>query len=127
MWTPPCSSLIEAVADQLTTVEHFILFNAPKDVQTKLPNVSFYEDLMAAASDEYTWRSTDEQIGHGAMLSSGTAATPRVRSTSHRSMFLHTLGECFANALQGPSQVRRVLPVVLSSIPWPGDCPMRAS
>ncbi len=103
--------LIEAVADQLTTVKHFILFNAPKTVETKLPNVLFYEDLMAEASDEYTWRCTDEQMAMGLCYTSGTTGNPKGALYSHRSMFLHTLGEALANAL-GVTESDIVLPVV---------------
>ena len=35
--------LYERVADQIDCVQHYVLLNAPKDIQTKLPNITFYE------------------------------------------------------------------------------------
>ncbi|RME48582.1 MAG: fatty-acid--CoA ligase [Caldilineae bacterium] len=103
--------LYERVADQIDCVEHYVLFNAPKDVQTKLPNVLFYEDLMAEASDEFEWRVTDENAAMGLCYTSGTTGNPKGALYSHRSMYLHTLGECQANAL-APTEADTVLMVV---------------
>jgi len=103
--------LYERVAGQIDCVEHYVLFNAPKDVQTKLPNVLFYEDLMAEASDEFEWRVTDENTAMGLCYTSGTTGNPKGALYSHRSMYLHTMGECHANAL-GPTETDTVLMVV---------------
>ena len=57
--------LFERVADQINCVEHYVLFNAPRDIATKLPNVSFYEDLITGTSEDFAWRSTDENMAMG--------------------------------------------------------------
>jgi fatty-acyl-CoA synthase len=103
--------LIEPIADQVPTVQHFVLFNAPKDVQTSLPNVLHYEDLMAEASDEFEWRCTDERMAMGLCYTSGTTGNPKGALYSHRSMFLHTLGENQASVL-GLTEADTILPVV---------------
>jgi acyl-CoA synthetase (AMP-forming)/AMP-acid ligase II len=91
--------LFEKVVDQINGVQHYVLFNTDKNVQTALPNVSFYEDLMAGASNEYTWGIRDEQIAAGLCYTSGTTGDPKGALYSHRSIYLHSLGVNQANAL----------------------------
>lgn len=57
----PLLPLFEKVAGQIKGVQHLVVFNAPATLTTTLPNLLRYEELMAAASEEYSWRSTDEQ------------------------------------------------------------------
>jgi len=103
--------LITPIADQLTTVKHFVLFNISKDKDVNLPNVSYYEDLMAEASEEYAWRCTDERMAMGLCYTSGTTGMPKGALYSHRSMMLHTFGVLAAMAL-GVIEADVVLPVV---------------
>ncbi|MFQ5612450.1 MAG: long-chain fatty acid--CoA ligase [Anaerolineae bacterium] len=91
--------LYERVAHQIDGVQHYVLFNADKGIETKLPNVHFYEDLMAEARDEYDWRVADENMAMGMCYTSGTTGHPKGALYSHRSMYLHTLGENQASAL----------------------------
>ena len=103
--------LIEPIADQLESVEHFVVFNFDRNRECNLPNVLHYEDLMAAASADYTWRCHDENMAMGLCYTSGTTGMPKGVLYSHRSMMLHTLGVLQAAAL-GPTEADVVLPVV---------------
>lgn len=103
--------LFERVADQIPGVQHFVIFNAEPGTVTRLPNVHFYEQLMASSSAQFTWRSTDERMAMGLCYTSGTTGNPKGALYSHRSMYLHTVGECQANSL-GVSEADVVLPVV---------------
>jgi len=57
--------LFERLASQIDSVKHIVLFNAERGVTSKFTNLHFYEELMAAAPDHYTWRSTDERLAMG--------------------------------------------------------------
>ena len=103
--------LIEPIAERLETVEHFVIFNDVAGRDCNLPNLSHYEVLMAAASDDYEWRCADENMALGLCYTSGTTGMPKGVLYSHRSMMLHTLGVLQAAAL-GPTEADVVLPVV---------------
>ncbi len=103
--------LIEPIAAQLKSVEHFVLFNHDKSQPVNLPRVSHYEDLITAASDDFDWRCADENMAMGLCYTSGTTGMPKGVLYSHRSMMLHTLGVLQAAAL-GPTEADVVLPVV---------------
>ncbi len=103
--------LIEPIANQLKTVKRFVLFNLAEGQECNLPNISYYEDLMAAADDDYEWRCADENMALGLCYTSGTTGMPKGVLYSHRSMMLHTLGVLQAAAL-GPTEADVALAVV---------------
>ena len=103
--------LFERVADQIDCVEHYVLYNAPRDVETTLQNVLFYEDLIDAADEDYEWRSTDERQAMGMCYTSGTTGDPKGALYSHRSMYLHSMAPGMANTM-GISEHDVILPVV---------------
>jgi fatty-acyl-CoA synthase len=119
--------LYERVADRIQSVEHYVLFNAPEDVETKLPNVVFYEDLIENSDEAFQWRSTDEEMAMGLCYTSGTTGKPKGALYSHRSMYLHTMGANQAVAL-GITERDVVLPVVpqFHAMAWglPYSCAM---
>lgn len=91
--------LLEPIADKVKPVKHFVLFNALSGTVTKLPNVLYYEDLLAENGEDFEWKSTDESMAMGLCYTSGTTGNPKGVLYSHRSMFLHTyainLSNCF--------------------------------
>ncbi len=103
--------LIEPIASQLKTVKRFVLFNLAEGQDCGLANASKYEDLMAAAGDDYEWRCDDENMAMGLCYTSGTTGMPKGVLYSHRSMMLHTLGVLQAAAL-GPTEADVALAVV---------------
>ncbi|NHZ72661.1 MAG: AMP-binding protein, partial [Aquificales bacterium] len=103
--------LYERIAHQITCVKHYVLINASPDTQTKLPNVLYYEDLIEDSDEDFTWLCHDEHMAMGLCYTSGTTGSPKGALYSHRSMFLHTMGENSASAL-GILESDVVLPVV---------------
>jgi fatty-acyl-CoA synthase len=83
--------LLEKIVEEIPGVQQYVLFNAPQDIQTRLPNVSFYEDLLAEADDDYEWSITDENTAAGMCYTSGTTGHPKGALYSHRSTYLHAL------------------------------------
>ncbi|MCU0491459.1 MAG: long-chain fatty acid--CoA ligase [Chloroflexaceae bacterium] len=118
---------LERLADQLPTVEHVVVFNAPREVQSKLPGLLHYEDLVAQSDEDFTWRCTDERQASVLCYTSGTTGNPKGVLYDHRALFLHAYGECQANAL-GLCELDTVLPVVpqFHVMAWglPFGCPM---
>jgi fatty-acyl-CoA synthase len=104
--------LFEKVADEVQSVEHYVLFNADAGVETKLPNVSFYEDLVAEADDDFEWAVTDESMAAGLCYTSGTTGNPKGVLYSHRSTYLHAFGmnQGAALALTGRDILLPVVP-----------------
>ena len=105
--------LIERIAAEIGAVDHFVLFNTPPEgVEAKLPGkIHDYEVLMAAASEDYSWRVEDENQAMGLCYTSGTTGHPKGALYSHRSMYLHTVGACQAAAI-GLIENDVIMPVV---------------
>lgn len=70
-----------------------------------------YDELLAAADDDYAWPSFDETAGSALCYTSGTTGRPKGVLYSHRSTVLHTYAINTADAI-ALRAVDRVLPVV---------------
>lgn len=90
--------LMEAVAPHVNCVEHFVVYGTDSSIETSLPNVILYEDLIAEGDEDYVSPVTDENTAFGMCYTSGTTGDPKGALYSHRSMFLHTLGMIQGNA-----------------------------
>ncbi|MDJ0835641.1 MAG: long-chain fatty acid--CoA ligase [Acidobacteriota bacterium] len=103
--------LFNTISEYLGNVETIVLYNAEPGFETSLPNVRFYEELLATGDEDYDWPVTDERAAMGLCYTSGTTGHPKGALYSHRSMYLHTLGVLQANSL-AVDQTDVVLPVV---------------
>jgi len=105
--------LIEAIAPRVKTIRAFVAMTsrAQMPVSSALPDLLCYEDLLEAASPEFTWPSFDENAASSLCYTSGTTGNPKGVLYSHRSTVLH----CYAAALPDSlncSARDTVLPVV---------------
>ena len=83
--------LIHAVKAHIPKVEHFICLGAfDQDVATLLPDVKFYDSLIAAHSEIYEWPEFEENTASSLCYTSGTTGNPKGALYSHRSTILHT-------------------------------------
>jgi acyl-CoA synthetase (AMP-forming)/AMP-acid ligase II len=83
--------LVEAVADQLSCVEHFVvLTDAANMPDTSLPNALSYEQLLERGED-FSWPTVAETDAAALCYTSGTTGHPKGALYSHRSTVLHAL------------------------------------
>jgi fatty-acyl-CoA synthase len=101
--------MLEKVAPTFETVQHYVVVG--NGDTGSLPNVSRYEELLAAQEPGYDYPELDERAGCGLCYTSGTTGNPKGVLYSHRSNVLHAMGTCMAQTL-GISSADRVLAVV---------------
>jgi len=102
--------ILEKIADQLTTVKHFVVM-ADAPIQTTLPNAVSYETLLDVEDSLFPWPELDEHEAAAMCYTSGTTGNSKGVVYSHRSIYLHTMGACQTDSL-GLTQSDRVMPVV---------------
>ena len=101
---------VEASADQLDTVEQYVVL-AESVPETSLEPVVAYEDLLDDHDADYEWPDLDQDTECGMCHTSGTTGLPKGVPYTHRAIYLHSImcGHVDAN---GVSQRDTVLPVV---------------
>lgn len=90
--------LFQQVAKYTPNVEQYIILNAPKDLETSLPNWIHYEDLIADESEDLNYEETSETSAMGMCYTSGTTGDPKGVLYSHRSTYLHAMALNMPNA-----------------------------
>ena len=104
--------LLEKLADKLGTIERIIVLTDGAHMPaTTLRNAVPYEEWLAEADDDFTWKSFDENTAAGMCYTSGTTGNPKGVLYSHRSNVLHSMMASAPDAM-GVSCRDVVLPVV---------------
>jgi len=105
--------LLEQIADRLPTVERYIVLTDVAHMpQTTLKNAVAYEDWIADADGDFTWKSFDENTAAGMCYTSGTTGNPKGVVYSHRSNVLHAFIASLPDAKNISSR-----DVVLATVP----------
>ncbi|HEX4330438.1 MAG TPA: 3-(methylthio)propionyl-CoA ligase [Burkholderiales bacterium] len=105
--------LVETLAPQLKSVKKFVLMTdrAHMPADSKIPGLQCYEDLMAAAGEDYEWPQFDENTASSLCYTSGTTGNPKGVLYSHRSNVLEAYGASLPDTLN-LSAFDSVMPVV---------------
>jgi fatty-acyl-CoA synthase len=85
--------IIESVADQVKTVERYIVITDKKlnEIKTGLKPVHSYEELLDREDADYEWPMINERSAYSACYTSGTTGKPKGVYYSHRCIYLHTM------------------------------------
>ena len=94
------AELLAGLAPQLKHAKGFVaMCRRDQMPAVPLPNLLCYEDLLEAASPEYTWPRFDENTASSLCYTSGTTGNPKGVLYSHRSTVLHSFAACATDGL----------------------------
>src|SRR6476659_4521242 len=84
--------LVEAIAGRVKTIKAFVAMTSRDHMpaSSTVPNLLCYEELIEAASPDFTWPTFDENTASSLCYTSGTTGNPKGALYSHRSTVLHT-------------------------------------
>jgi fatty-acyl-CoA synthase len=114
--------ILARVADQLKTVEHFIVTGS-EDASALPPHqagfvgtpglgdVLRYEELLAAEHQGFSWPDLDERSASALCYTTGTTGDPKGVAYSHRSVYLHCLAEWGAFELSERDRILLIVPM----------------
>jgi 3-(methylthio)propionyl---CoA ligase len=104
--------ILEKIADRIPTIERTIVYcDSAHMPATSLRNAVPYEDWLAEADGDFTWKSFDENTAAGMCYTSGTTGNPKGVLYSHRSNVLHAMAALRPDMI-GLSGVDIAMPVV---------------
>ncbi|WP_144243933.1 long-chain fatty acid--CoA ligase [Sphingopyxis sp. MWB1] len=98
--------IVERLRDQLPSVEHFILFDAPAQ-----EGYLSYRDLIDAEDASFEWVDLDERDPVGLCYTSGTTGNPKGVLYEHRSNVIHAITEVQPDVI-GLSNRSVIMPIV---------------
>ena len=92
--------LIKAVKMHTPNLEHFIYLGTfDQDIVDVLPEVKFYDELIAEYSTQYEWPNLEENTASSLCYTSGTTGNPKGALYSNRSTILHTYAIALPDSL----------------------------
>lgn len=104
--------LVKATRDKLPSLRYFIyLGTEDKEVEAAIPDVIYFDDLVAKGDKNYQWPEFDERTAHALCYTSGTTGNPKGVLYHHRSTMLHSFAAGLPDTLSISAR-EIVLPVV---------------
>src|ERR1700692_2045585 len=103
---PTLVPLLAAILPSLETVRHIVVAGPASGegaadagaLAGAGHEVHYYEDLLAAEPDTFSWPDLDERSAAAMCYTSGHTGLPKGVVYSHRSTYLHAMGACLGNA-----------------------------
>ncbi|MEO6892937.1 MAG: AMP-binding protein, partial [Ktedonobacteraceae bacterium] len=103
--------ILEPLADQLPSVQLYVIMGESPTPPQKLQPTVDYEAFIASQPDSFEWPRIEEDSAAAMCYTSGTTGNPKGVVYSHRSIYLHSMGAGLADGM-GLSERDIVLPVV---------------
>ncbi|SPF38545.1 Long-chain-fatty-acid--CoA ligase [Syntrophobacter sp. SbD1] len=105
--------MIEAIADQVQTVEGYVVITDGKldEIPTSLKPVYSYEALLENEEAHYDWPMINEKSAYSACYTSGTTGKPKGVYYSHRCIYLHTMAMAMVMSLSLKDVILQAVPM----------------
>ncbi|MDQ2718099.1 MAG: long-chain fatty acid--CoA ligase [Chloroflexota bacterium] len=103
--------ILEPLADQLPSVQLYVIMGEPPTPPQKLQPTVDYETFIASQAENFEWPQIEEDSAAAMCYTSGTTGNPKGVVYSHRSIYLHSMGAGLADGM-GLCERDTVLPVV---------------
>jgi len=105
--------IIKGIAPHCPKVRHWVCLADAANTPAidGVGGVLNYEELIAPASEDFSWPSFDERTGAALCYTSGTTGNPKGALYSHRAIVLNAISICMPGVL-GLSAQEAILPVV---------------
>jgi fatty-acyl-CoA synthase len=115
--------LLAGVLPKLTTVQHIIVVGGgdPSPLRAVAPGVAVHDwdELLDAQPDRFDWPAIDENDAAALCYTSGTTASPKGVAYSHRSIWLHSMQVCMAEAFGlGPTDTQLAIVPMFHAMAW---------
>ncbi len=119
--------LVEQLRPQLTALERVIVLAPAQAMPESALPLECYEQLLAGASEHFTWPALDEREACGLCYTSGTTGNPKGVLYNHRSTVLHAMAANMRNTTNlGPDDCALAVVPMFHANAWglPYNAPM---
>ena len=108
----PFIPILEAIQDQIPTVEKFIVLCEENELpETSLKNAISYEEYIKDGDENYNWPTLKDDAACGLCYTSGTTGNPKGVLYSHKSNIIHAQAALTAMTISPDDSILMVVPL----------------